>query len=135
MPNASRRPEATSRLEAALARIRSPEHEGSKIFTAVYESSARREAEASDARRAAGTMRGPLDGRIVSIKALFDVAGEPTSAGSALLRRQPPAAVDAPVVVRLRGAGAVIIGKNSNDGVRVLRPRHQPARSGAGQSA
>ena len=111
MTNPNRRPDATSRLEEALARIRSPEREGSKVFTAVYEESARREAEASDRRRAAGTMRGPLDGRIVSIKALFDLAGEPTSAGSALLRRRPPAAADAPVLVRLREAGAVIIGK------------------------
>jgi aspartyl-tRNA(Asn)/glutamyl-tRNA(Gln) amidotransferase subunit A len=54
---------------------------------------------------------GPLDGRIVSIKDLFDVAGEATRAGAAVLRRQPPATVDAPIVRRLREAGAVIVGK------------------------
>ncbi|HMO29233.1 amidase [Enterovirga sp.] len=99
------------RLDAALARIRDPGLEGAKVFTVLYEASARREAEAADARIAAGRALGPLDGRIVSIKDLFDVAGEPTLAGSAVLRRQPPAAADAPVVQRLRAAGAVIVGK------------------------
>ena len=59
----------------------------------------------------AGASRGPLDGRIVSIKDLLDVAGETTRSGSAVLRRQPAASVDAPVVRRLREAGAVIVGK------------------------
>ena len=88
--------------------IRSKADRGSQK---LYETSARREAEASDARVAAGKAIGPLDGRIVSIKDLFDIAGEPTRAGSALLRRQPPATADAPVVRRLRVAGAVIVGK------------------------
>ena len=81
------------------------------MFTTLYETSARREAEASDARVAAGKAIGPLDGRIVSIKDLFNVASEPTRAGSALLRRQPPATADAPVARRLRVAGAVIVGR------------------------
>ncbi len=102
---------AAKRLDDALARIRDPEREGRKVFTTLYEASARREAEASDARRAAGRALGPMDGRIVSIKDLLDVAGEPTRAGSAVLRRQPAAAADAVVVQRLRAAGAVIIGK------------------------
>jgi aspartyl-tRNA(Asn)/glutamyl-tRNA(Gln) amidotransferase subunit A len=54
---------------------------------------------------------GPLDGAIVSIKDLFDVAGEPTRAGSKILADAPPAVADAPVVRRLRSAGAVIIAK------------------------
>jgi aspartyl-tRNA(Asn)/glutamyl-tRNA(Gln) amidotransferase subunit A len=56
---------------------------------------------------------GPLDGAIVSIKDLFDVAGEPTLAGSVMLRDAPPAPADAAAVVRLRRAGAVIIGKTA----------------------
>ena len=107
----SARPAAAQRLDAALARIRDPKREGGKVFTTLYEASARREAEASDARVAAGKALGPLDGRIVSIKDLLDVAGETTRAGSAVLRRQPPAKTDAPVVQRLRAAGAVIVGK------------------------
>ncbi len=135
MTNPNRRPDATSRLEEALARIRSPEHEGSKVFTAVYEESARREAEASDRRRAAGTMRGPLDGRIVSIKALFDLAGEPTSAGSALLRRRPPAAVGRTRPRASARGRRRHHRQDSDDGVRLLGPRHQSPRSRAGQSA
>ena len=46
----------------------------------------------------------------VGIKDIIDVAGLPTAAGSALLREQI-AATDAPLVARLRAAGAVIVGK------------------------
>ncbi|WP_050629886.1 amidase family protein [Bradyrhizobium viridifuturi] len=102
-------PTAVARLEAALTRARSSDAENT--FTALFEESARCEAEAADRRVAAGTTRGPLDGRIVSVKALFDVAGTVTSSGSAVLRALPPAAEDALVVKRLRAAGAVIIGK------------------------
>ncbi len=57
---------------------------------------------------------GPLDGAIVSIKDLFDVAGEPTRAGSKILAEEAkPAAADAPVVRRLRAAGAVIVAKTN----------------------
>jgi len=102
-------PSAVARLETALARVRLPEAEN--VFTAVFADSARWEAEAADRRAAAGSSRGPLDGRIVSVKALFDVAGTVTSSGSAVLRRLPPAVEDAEVVKRLRAAGAIIIGK------------------------
>lgn len=100
---------AVARLEAALARIRAPE--AKNVFTTVFVDSARWEAEAADRRVAAGVSRGPLDGRIVSVKALFDVAGTVTSSGSAVLRRRPPAVEDAEVVKRLRAAGAIVIGK------------------------
>lgn len=53
---------------------------------------------------------GPLQGWPVSIKDLFDVAGHPTSAGSAVLADAPPASQDAPAVARLRAAGAVLLG-------------------------
>jgi len=100
---------AVARLEKALVRTRSAEAD--KVFTAVFADSARREAEAADQRAATGATLGPLDGRIVSVKALFDVAGMVTSSGSAVLRHLQPAADDAAVVKRLRAAGAVIVGK------------------------
>ena len=56
---------------------------------------------------------GPLDGVIVSIKDLFDVSDEPTRAGSKVMADAPPATHDAPVVERLRKAGAVIVGKTN----------------------
>jgi aspartyl-tRNA(Asn)/glutamyl-tRNA(Gln) amidotransferase subunit A len=49
----------------------------------------------------------------VSIKVLFDVAGETTLAGSVVLRDAAPAAADAAIVGRLRRAGAVIVGKTN----------------------
>ena len=84
-----------------------------KVFLKLYPEAARAEAEAADRRRRAGITLGPLDGKIVSIKDLLDVAGEPTTAGSAILRNATPALADAVVVRRLRQAGAVILGKTN----------------------
>jgi Asp-tRNA(Asn)/Glu-tRNA(Gln) amidotransferase A subunit family amidase len=60
---------------------------------------------------ARGEWRGPLHGVAVGVKDLFDVAGLPTRAGSNVLADAPPAATDAPVVARLRDAGAVVVAK------------------------
>jgi aspartyl-tRNA(Asn)/glutamyl-tRNA(Gln) amidotransferase subunit A len=79
----------------------------------VYSQAARSAADAADARTRAGISLGPLDGIIVSIKDLFDVAGEPTRAGSKILADAPPALVDATVVRRLRTAGGVIVAKTN----------------------
>jgi aspartyl-tRNA(Asn)/glutamyl-tRNA(Gln) amidotransferase subunit A len=70
----------------------------------------------ADARRAdeeisRGTHRGPLHGVPVSVKDLVDIAGTPTTSGSAVPPRHPT--VDAPIVTRLRNAGAVIVGKTN----------------------
>lgn len=55
----------------------------------------------------------PLEGITISIKDLFDVTGEVTSAGSTVLRSRPPATADAPAVARLRAAGANIFGRTN----------------------
>jgi aspartyl-tRNA(Asn)/glutamyl-tRNA(Gln) amidotransferase subunit A len=107
-----RRP-ARERLEQALARIADPSGEGARACLTVYDRAARIAADAADARASVGLALGPLDGAIVSIKDLFDVAGEPTRAGSKILADAPPAATDAPVVHRLRAAGAVIVAKTN----------------------
>src|SRR5438067_1833833 len=104
---------ARDRLEAALARIAAPEGEGARACLTVYAQSAPLGADAADARQKSGLSLGPLDGAIVSIKDLFDVRGEPTRAGSTFLAHAPPAAQDAPVVRRLRAAGAVILAKTN----------------------
>jgi len=98
------------RLEAILSRLAARAGE-ERVFMKLYTEAARAAADAADARRRAGLTLGPLDGAIVSIKDLFDVAGEPTLAGSLLRRDAEPAREDALVVKRLRRAGAVIIGK------------------------
>jgi aspartyl-tRNA(Asn)/glutamyl-tRNA(Gln) amidotransferase subunit A len=102
------------RLEQALARIADPKGEGAKACLTVYAEAARAAADAADARAKTGVSLGPLDGVIVSIKDLFDVAGEPTRAGSKILAEEAkPAAADAPVVRRLRAGGAVIVAKTN----------------------
>ena len=84
------------RLELALERIADPKGEGARTCLTVYAQAARAAADAADARAARATALGPLDGVIVSIKDLFDVAGEPTRAGSKILAEEAaPAAADA----------------------------------------
>ena len=55
----------------------------------------------------------PLAGIPVSIKDLFDVAGQTTSAGSTVLSHAPAASADCPAVARLRAAGAVLAGRTN----------------------
>jgi aspartyl-tRNA(Asn)/glutamyl-tRNA(Gln) amidotransferase subunit A len=107
-------PSCRDRLEQALSRIADPKGEGARACLTVYGDTARAAADASDARAARGGSLGPLDGVIVSIKDLFDVAGEPTRAGSKILAEEAaPAVSDAVIVERLRQAGAVIIAKTN----------------------
>src|ERR1700683_1374802 len=102
------------KLEYALDRIADPKGEGVRTCLTVYADAARAAADAADARAVSGISLGPLDGTIVSIKDLFDVAGEVTRAGSKVLAEEgKPAAKDAVVVRRLRAAGAVIVGKTN----------------------
>ena len=100
-------------IEAALARIADPAGEGARSFVKVYTDRARAAADAQDALRKAGYVASPLAGLPVSIKDLFDVAGDVTLAGSTALDDRPPAARDAPVVARLRAAGAILIGRTN----------------------
>ena len=65
-----------------------------------------------DVERANGEVGGPLHGIPVLVKDNIDVAGLPTTAGSLALAGSVPA-VDAPVVARLRAAGAVVLGKTT----------------------
>ncbi len=105
---------AVDRLTAALARIDDATGEGARACLTVYRSQALAAAQAADARARAGVTLGPLDGAIVSIKDLFDVAGEVTRAGSKVLADEgKPAERDAPIVQRLRAAGAVIVAKTN----------------------
>jgi aspartyl-tRNA(Asn)/glutamyl-tRNA(Gln) amidotransferase subunit A len=105
---------ARDRLEQALSRIADPNGEGARACLTVYAEPARAAADAADARARAAMQLGPLDGAIVSIKDLFDVAGEVTRAGSkALAATARPAGSDATAVRRLRAAGAVIVAKTN----------------------
>jgi aspartyl-tRNA(Asn)/glutamyl-tRNA(Gln) amidotransferase subunit A len=96
-------------VEAALGRIEALDGRLG-AFVTVLADQARAAAAARDAERIAGHVRGPLHGLPVAVKDLVDVAGEVTAAGSAKLATNR-AERDAAVVERLRGAGAVIVGK------------------------
>ena len=99
--------------DEALTRIDDPKGEGKRAFIKVWKAQALAAADASDALRKVGMVPSPLAGIPVSIKNLCDVAGETTLAGSKALDDAPPAKTDAPVVARLRAAGAVIVGSTN----------------------
>lgn len=99
-------------LEVVLSRL-AVRADNESVFVKLYPEAARAAADAADGRRRAGVTLGPLDGTILSIKDLVDVAGEPTTAGSLLLSTAAPALRDAVIVRRLRQAGAIIIGKTN----------------------
>ena len=108
------RQSARERLAAALECIDNPQGEGARAVLTVYRDAAQAAAEASDARTRTGTLLGPLDGAIVTVKDLFDVAGDVTRAGSKVLADEGQVAIrDAVIVQRLRAAGAVVVGKTN----------------------
>jgi aspartyl-tRNA(Asn)/glutamyl-tRNA(Gln) amidotransferase subunit A len=100
-------------VEDALARIAAPSGEGARAFMRVYRETALAEAKASDALRALGIVPSPLAGIPVSVKDLFDVAGDITLAGSKVLADDAAAIADATPVRRLRQAGAIIVGRTN----------------------
>jgi aspartyl-tRNA(Asn)/glutamyl-tRNA(Gln) amidotransferase subunit A len=110
---AAGRTTSTALTEQALARIEDSKGEGKRTFIKVYKAEALAAARASDALRKAGLVPSPVAGIPVSIKNLCDVAGETTLAGSTALDDAPPAKQDAPVVARIRAAGAVIVGSTN----------------------
>jgi aspartyl-tRNA(Asn)/glutamyl-tRNA(Gln) amidotransferase subunit A len=79
-------------------------------FVTVDHDGARRAAEQADRELAAGVDRGPLHGIPVGVKDLIDTAGLRTTRGSLFFDQYVPT-TDAAVVVALRQAGAVIVGK------------------------
>ncbi|MEI6244242.1 MAG: amidase, partial [Acidobacteriota bacterium] len=99
------------RVEAALAAI-AQHNAGTNAFILVDADEARAQARHADDERARGIDRGPLHGMPVSIKDLIDIAGQATTAGSRVLADNI-AITDAPVITRLREAGAVLIGKTN----------------------
>jgi aspartyl-tRNA(Asn)/glutamyl-tRNA(Gln) amidotransferase subunit A len=106
---------ATSRelVETCLARINDPAGEGARCFITVMADQARQSADAMDILRRAGRAPGPLAGIPISLKDLFDIAGEPTPAGSLVLRQAAPARAHAGVVQRLLAAGMIPIGRTN----------------------
>lgn len=76
------------------------------VFTRTLFDAGRAEAAAADPQR-------PLGGLAFSAKDLFDLAGQPTAAGSRVLSHAPAAAADAVAVARLRAAGGALMGRTN----------------------
>ena len=102
---------AREHLETCLEAINS--EDGRRAFITVNSDAARTKADRVDAMRAAGTALPPFAGVTLSVKDLFDIAGEITRAGSRVLDGAAPAACDCSVVARLRAAGFNIIGRTN----------------------
>jgi 1-carboxybiuret hydrolase len=114
-------------------------------FTAVTRERALAEAEAIDARRAAGEALPPLAGVPYAVKNLYDVAGLTTLAGSKVNRDLPSAAHDAALVARMHDAGALLVGTlnmdeyaygftTENAHYGTTRNPHDPSRISGGSS-
>jgi amidase len=98
---------------AYLARIAAMDRAGPKLRSVIAVTpDAVAQARASDARRKAGRMLGPLDGIPVLIKDNIETKELPTTAGSLALKDNMTGR-DAPLVAELRKAGAVILGKTN----------------------
>lgn len=110
---AAGRTSSVALTSAALDRIGDPDGEGARTFLHLDRDLALTQAAASDALRSRHIVPSPLAGIPISVKDLVDIQGEVTTAGSTVLQDQPPATADAPVVARLRAAGAVIIGRTN----------------------
>ncbi|WP_197329884.1 amidase [Ralstonia syzygii] len=99
--------------EAALTHAQAHRAAGGAAYIDIDARAALDMARAADAARTAGNVPSLLAGLPVSIKDLFDVAGQVTAAGSRALAHQPAATSDAAAVARLRAAGAVLLGRTN----------------------
>jgi aspartyl-tRNA(Asn)/glutamyl-tRNA(Gln) amidotransferase subunit A len=110
---AAGRTTAVAMVEEALARIADPAGEGARAFLAVHADSARKAAHAMDALREAGRAPSPWAGIPISVKDLYDEAGQVTRGGSVALADAPAAQATAPAVARLERAGFVVLGRTN----------------------
>lgn len=96
---------APTEMERAIAAAQSPRC--AHVFLKTMFDQARATAAGAD------PTRQPLAGLAVSVKDLFDIAGQTSRAGSLALADAPAPRQDAPAVVRLRTAGAAFIGRTN----------------------
>ena len=101
----------TTLVEQVLGRIQAPGGEGARVFAQVHAAQARATAKTIAMRRRQGAPLPALAGVPVAVQDVFDEAGQRTSASSAPLQQAALAARDAEAVRRLRGAGAVLVGR------------------------
>ena len=104
---------AVELMQAVIARTNAVEPRV-QAFNSRDEADALAQAAASDARRAAGAARGPLDGIPVGLKDIIAVEGQPLTASSKILQNFV-SPYDATVTRRLKDAGAVLWGRLNLD--------------------
>ena len=133
---------AAELTEALIARIEAVEPQIGAFawFDADF---LRAQAEGADRHRASGRPIGPLHGLPVGLKDSIDTAGIPTANGTPLDAGRVPGS-DAALVTRLRGAGALVLGKTVTTELQYLEPSrtrnpadpgHTPGGSSAGSAA
>lgn len=101
----------TQLVEACLARIQVYNPKVNAFITVLREQ-ALKQARELEAEQQAGKFRGPLHGIPIALKDNIDTAGIRTTAASAVFDDRVPTE-DAPVVTRLKSAGAIFIGKTN----------------------
>jgi aspartyl-tRNA(Asn)/glutamyl-tRNA(Gln) amidotransferase subunit A len=104
----SQRFDAVDLTEQMLDAIRLSDDQA--IFINVLAERSLREAKAARKRQRAGMPASALDGVPMGWKDLFDIKGRVTTAGSVVLRSQPPASTDAALVAAAARAGMIAIG-------------------------
>lgn len=97
-------------VETSLERIAAHD-EVLRATVRTLDAQAKAEAQRCDSLADAGASLGPLHGLTFAVKDIIDVVGVPTQSGSLTRIDSPPAAADAPVVARLRAAGAIPVVK------------------------
>jgi aspartyl-tRNA(Asn)/glutamyl-tRNA(Gln) amidotransferase subunit A len=100
-------------VEDCLARIADAAGQGRRTFLKVHADQARAAADYIDTLRRHGAAPSRFAGIPVSVKDLFDIAGDVTTAGSVALCDAPAAKRDAAVVARIRAAGFIPIGRTN----------------------
>ncbi len=121
---ASGRATSVSLTQAYLDRIAAMDRKGPALHALIAVApDALAQAAASDARRKAGKLLGPLDGIPVLIKDNIETAELPTTAGSLALADNMTRR-DSPLVARLRAHGAVILGKTNLSEWANIRSSH-----------
>jgi len=129
-------------MESCLERIHARE-ETIHAWVEVYEQDALAEARRCDLEFRKGEWRGPLHGIPIGVKDIIDVRGQYTRCGTPVYPARIPAE-DAPVIVRLRKAGAIFLGKTettpfANNDPTVTRnpwnPEFTPGGSSSGSGA
>jgi len=110
---AENRVSARSLVEEALTRVLDPGGEGARTFISVDREGAVETADHVDRLRRRGRAPSPFAGIPISVKDLFDLAGEVTRAGSVILKEAPAATVDALAIARLKSCGFIVLGRTN----------------------